>query len=157
MSLPIKNIMKPIPIIVCGKSAHVAVGVKEGIRPAYEALHIVQSLEAGVRDIPSLLEGLAPPSKEWANLGTQEYGKKAAAVVAGGGYNDADFEQLRKAGEGKSSIPWLRHDISKEIDPRQPRPKAGIEYGEQLAKKLVKCLQGLEKDEKMDKDGVYWF
>lgn len=36
MSLPIKNIMKPIPIIVCGKSAHVAVGVKEGIRPAYE-------------------------------------------------------------------------------------------------------------------------
>lgn len=84
-------------------------------------------------------------------------GKKVAAVVAGGGYNDADFEQLRKAGEGKSSIPWLRHDISKEIDPRQPRPKAGIEYGEQLAKKIVNCLQDLEKDEKMDKDGVYWF
>lgn len=114
-------------------------------------------MEAGVRDIPSLLEGLAPPSKEWANLGTQEYGKRVAAVVAGGGYNDADFEQLRKAGEGKSSIPWLRHDISKEIDPRKPRPKAGIEYGEQLAKKIVKCLQDLEKDEKMDKDGVYWF
>lgn len=36
LSLPMKNIMKPIPIIVCGKSAHVAVGVKEGIRPAYE-------------------------------------------------------------------------------------------------------------------------
>ncbi|KAJ6149866.1 hypothetical protein N7471_001065 [Penicillium samsonianum] len=62
---------------MCGKSAHVAVGVKEGIRPAYEALHVVQSVEAGVRDIPSLLEGLAPPSKEWANLGTQEYGKKS--------------------------------------------------------------------------------
>ncbi|CRL28371.1 unnamed protein product [Penicillium camemberti] len=108
--------MKPIPLIVCGKSAHITVGVKEGIRPAYEAdqlqaLHIIQSLEAG----------------------------------------------LRKAGEGKSSIPWLRHDISKEIDPRQPRPKAGIEYGEQLAKKIVNCLQDLEKDEKMDKDGVYWF
>ncbi|KAJ5518852.1 hypothetical protein LT330_007427 [Penicillium expansum] len=149
--------MKPIPIIVCGKSAHVAVGVKEGIRPTYEALHIIQSLEAGMRDIPSLLEGLDPPSKEWANLGTQEYGKKVAAVVVGGGYNDADFEQLRNTGEGKSSIPWLRHDISKEIDPRQPRPKAGIEYGEQLAKKIVKCLQDLEEDKKMGKDGVYWF
>lgn len=31
-----KNIMKPIPLIVCGKSAHITVGVKEGIRPAYE-------------------------------------------------------------------------------------------------------------------------
>ncbi|KAJ5504573.1 hypothetical protein N7463_007447 [Penicillium fimorum] len=150
--------MKPIPIIVCGKSAHVAVGVKEGIRPAYEAdqieaLHVVQSVEAGVRDIPPLLEE-SPPSKEWANLGTQEYGKKVAAVIAGGGYNDAAFEQLRKACDGKSSIPWLRHDISKDIDPRQPRP---IEYGEQIAKKIVQCLQGLEKDKKMDKDGVYWF
>lgn len=177
MSLPMKNIMKPIPIIVCGKSAHVAVDVKEGIRPAYEgelltpdssvlitpvadqlkALHVIQSLDSGLRDIPSLLEGLPPPSKEWANLGTQEYGRKVAAVVAGGGYNDADFEQLRKACDGKSSIPWLRHDISKEIDPRQPRPKVGMGYGEQVAKKIVKCLQGLERDEKMNKDGVYWF
>ncbi|CAI7654682.1 unnamed protein product [Penicillium glandicola] len=74
MSVPMKNIIKPIPIIVCGKSAYVAVGVKEGIRPAYE--------------------GLPPPSKEWANLGTQKYGEKVAAVVAGGGYNDTDFEQL---------------------------------------------------------------
>jgi hypothetical protein len=28
--------MKAISIIVCGKSLHVAVGVKEGVRPAYE-------------------------------------------------------------------------------------------------------------------------
>ncbi|KAJ5375267.1 hypothetical protein N7517_007273 [Penicillium concentricum] len=154
--------MKPITIIVCGKSAHVAVGVKEGIRPAYEAdrieaLHVIQSVEAGVRDIPPLLEGLPPPPKERANLGTQEYGKKVAAVIAGGGYNDIDFEQLRKACNGKSSIPWLRHDISKDIDLRQLRPKVGIEYGEQIAKKIVECLQGLEKEKKMNKDGVYWF
>lgn len=31
-----RNIMAPIPIIVCDKSPHVLVGVKEGIRPTYE-------------------------------------------------------------------------------------------------------------------------
>lgn len=31
-----KTIMAPTQIILCGKSSHVAVGVTEGIRPAYE-------------------------------------------------------------------------------------------------------------------------
>lgn len=121
------------------------------------AIHVITSVEAGVRDIPLLLQGQPPQFKEQANLGTQEYGKKPAAVVAGGGYNDADFEQLRNACKGESNVPWLRHDVSKDIDPRQPRPKIGIEYGEQIAEKIVGCLKGLEKDGKMHADGVYYF
>lgn len=122
-----------------------------------KAIHIVQSVEAGVQDIPPLLQGHFTLSKELANLGTQEYGKKIVAVVVGGGYNDTDFEKLRKSCIGKSSIPWLRHDISMDIDPRQPRPKIGAEYGEQIGKKVVKFLQGLKEQGKMDEDGVYWF
>ncbi|KAJ6114749.1 hypothetical protein N7486_000527 [Penicillium sp. IBT 16267x] len=167
--------MTPIQIIVCGKSSHVAIGVKEGVRPVYEGgssryhpdftivskkakvLHFISSVEAGVRDIPFLLQEQAPPSKDWANLGTQRYKEKVGAVVAGGGYNDADFVKLREACKGKSSIPWLRHDISNEIDPTQPRPKVGIEYGEQLSKQIVKALDALRKEDKMEGDGVYRF
>jgi hypothetical protein len=110
-----------------------------------------------VRDIPSLLQGHAPPSKDWANLGNQEYGKKVSAVVAGGGYSEADFEQLRKACEGISTVPWLRHDISRDINLTRPRPKVGVEYGEEIAKKIVDCLEGLVRDGKMETGGVYWF
>lgn len=122
-----------------------------------KVIHVINSVEAGLRDIPSLLRRQPPPSKEWANLGTQEYGKRIAAVVTGGGYNDTDFEQLRKSCERLSRVPWLRHDISKDIDPRQPRPKVGIEYGEQIAKEIVHRLQVLEKIGKMNFDGIYWF
>ncbi|PWY70920.1 hypothetical protein BO70DRAFT_365233 [Aspergillus heteromorphus CBS 117.55] len=149
--------MNPIPIIVCGKSPKVATGVINRIRPVYEAIHIIQSVEAGVRDIPSLIEGRPPPYKDTANLGTQKYGKRAAAVVVGGGYDDANFAQLRSACEGKSKIPWLRHDISKDFDPRQPRREIGVEYGEQTGKKVVDCLQDLARRGKMKEDGVYWF
>lgn len=117
----------------------------------------MQSVEAGVRDIPALLQGHAPPSKDWANLGNQKYGEKIAAVVAGGGYNDADFELLRKAGKGVSSVPWLRRDISRDIGLARPGPKDGVEYGEEIAKKIVDCLEGLRKAGKMEIDGVYWF
>ena len=110
--------------------------VSEGIRPAYEgeflfvsmvltmselfceianyltAIHVITSVETGVRDIPPLLQGQPPQSKEQANLGTQEYGKKPAAIVAGGGYNYVDFEQLRNSCKGESDVPWLRHDVS---------------------------------------------
>ena len=114
-------------------------------------------MDDGVRDIPHLLQGRPPPFREWANLGTQQYGERTEAVVAGGGYSDADFERLREACKGKSSVPWLRHDISKDVDPRQPRPKVGIDYGEQIAKKIVDCLDCLREDNKMKEDGVYWF
>ncbi|PYH92487.1 hypothetical protein BO71DRAFT_485372 [Aspergillus ellipticus CBS 707.79] len=157
MSPSMKGIMTSVPIIVCGKSPQIALGVKKGIQPVYETIHVVQSVEAGVRDIPSLLQGHAPPVLHSANLGTQEYGKKAAAVVMGGGYNDAHFEQLRQACAGKSRILWLRHDVSKDVYPRQPLPKIGAEYGEQIGKKIVDCLQDLTMRGEMDKEGVHWF
>jgi hypothetical protein len=104
-----------------------------------KAVYIIQTVEAGVQDIPPLLQGHSPPSKELANIGTQNYGRKVAAVVVGGGYNDNDFEELRKS-VGQSHIPWLRHDISMDIDPRQPRPKIGIQYGEQIGQKALRRL-----------------
>lgn len=122
-----------------------------------KALHVINSVAAGVSDIPFLLLEQPPPSWEWANLGNQEYGKKVRAVVVGCGYNDAEFEELRRACKGKSSVPWLRHDILRDIDPRQPRPKIGIDYGEQIAKKLLDCLNDLRKYQRMNQDGVYWF
>ncbi|KAJ5751448.1 uncharacterized protein N7511_008413 [Penicillium nucicola] len=122
-----------------------------------KALHVITSVDAGISDIPPLLQGQAPPSKEQANLGTQEYGKRVEAIIAGGGYNDSDVQKLRGACKGYGNVPWLRHDISKEIDPRQPTPKEGIEYGEEIAKKIVDCLNRLRIEEKMGEDGVYWF
>ena len=124
---------------------------------AVEALHVVNSVQAGIRDIPPLLQGKAPPFKEQANLGSQEYGRRVQAIIVGGGFNDADVQRLRDACRGYGNVPWLRHDISKDIDPRQPRPRVGIEYGEDTAKKIVSRLDILRSEGMMEEDGMYWF
>lgn len=60
--------------------------------------------------------------------------------MVGGGYNDVDVQSLRDVCKGYGNVPWLCHDVSKEIDQREPWPKEGIEYGEGIAKRIVDCL-----------------
>jgi len=83
-------------------------GVIEGIKPEFEggsppshhwsqsdppiAIHACLSSAAAVAEIPAILRGeaLSPKDPEAANLTTQNFSKKPAAIVLGGGYNEED-------------------------------------------------------------------
>jgi hypothetical protein len=64
---------------------------------------------------------------------------------------------MRKAYEGISSVPWLRHDLSKNSSPSNGRPTFGPEYGKQIAEQVNNCLKELAECGKINNDGVYYY
>ncbi|KAL8736648.1 MAG: hypothetical protein Q9166_000014 [cf. Caloplaca sp. 2 TL-2023] len=112
----------PIPVILCGRMHQIAEAVIAGLRPEYEAIHLILSPAAGKTQIPVLLQGKVPPSDDADNLGTKNYSKTPAAVLLGGGYEDADVAEMREACKNDSRVPWLRADVSKPAPPVGPEP-----------------------------------
>jgi hypothetical protein len=100
--------------------------------------------------IPALLRGERPPSADEENIGTRNYLKPPAAIVTGGGYDDANVKEMRDACKGESNVPWLRPDMS-------ALPRQGPGYGSAIAEKVKACLGRLMKDGKMKGDGVYHY
>jgi hypothetical protein len=113
-------------------------------------IHVILSVEAGVSVIPALLRGERPPSTDEENVGTRNYLKPPAAIVTGGGYDDANVKEMRDACKGESNVPWLRPDMNA-LPPRGPG------HGPAIAEKVKACLDRLAKDLKMKEDGVYHF
>jgi hypothetical protein len=112
--------------------------------------HVILSLEAGVSEIPALLRGNKPPSQQDENLGTRNYAQPPAAVITGGGYDEAMVAEMREACRGEKGVPWLRPDMNA-LPPRGPG------YGAAMAQKVKACLDRLAKEEKMNDDGVYFY
>lgn len=81
-------------------------------------------------------------------VGTQNYAHTPAAVFVGGGHDDAGIEAMRNACTGcKYPVPWLKQDTGKAAPPLGPG------YGEVMAERVKKCLQGLEREGRMVGDG----
>jgi len=76
--------------------------------------------------------------------------KPPAAIVTGGGYDDANVKGMRDACKGESNVPWLRPDMS-------ALPPQGPGYGSAMGEKVKACLGRLVKDMKMKEDGVYHY
>ena len=85
------------------------------------------------------------------NLGSRNYTRRPVAVIAGGGYDDAMFEEMRKASAGKSTVPWLRPDAS------TPTPPLGPAYGVHMVQRVKTCLRKLEEEGRMGVDGVWLY
>jgi hypothetical protein len=118
--------------------------------PSYLVIHVILSVEAGVSVIPALLRGERPPSPDEENIGTRNYLKPPAAIITGGGYDDANVKEMRDACKGESNVPWLRPDMN-------ALPPQGPGYELAIAEKVKACLGRLVKDLKMKEDGVYHF
>src|ERR1700733_10361407 len=161
------------PVIVCGKKPEIARAVKASLYPEYEGanhltiqhlftnprltvlfsylvIHVILSVEAGVSVIPALLRGERLPSADEENIGTRNYLKPPAAIVTGGGYDDANVKEMRDACKGESNVPWLRPDMS-------ALPPQGPEFGSAMAEKIKACLYRLMRDGKMNEDGMYHY
>ncbi|ATY63243.1 hypothetical protein A9K55_007083 [Cordyceps militaris] len=152
---------KAIPVIVCGRREAIGEAVAAGLKPEYERIltlavvHFVKTPEAGVKDLPLVLEGSAPETVP-SSVGTGNIATGATAVILGGGYDDDDYDVMRKAVDAaalKERPVWLRNDLSVVM------PPPGPEYGKAIVVRVKKMLAKLEKDKKLDgSDGnVYWY
>jgi hypothetical protein len=52
-----------------------------------------------------------PPNSQ-SNLGSQNYAKRPAAVVVGGGFDDQMFKQMKDACKETMDVPWGKADVS---------------------------------------------
>jgi hypothetical protein len=122
-------------------------------------VHIILSVEQGVKDLPLLLStpSKAPTDTE-DNYGSKNYGERPLAVAAGGGFNDEMFQEMKDVcKEVEQGIVWLRADISK-ID--EMPPLSDLEaYGAETARRVKRKLEELElgKGNTEGKEGVYFF
>ncbi|KAK6193686.1 hypothetical protein LQW54_012215 [Pestalotiopsis sp. IQ-011] len=141
------------PVILCGKTEAIGVGVIANLKPEYEVIHFVTSPEGGAAQIPAILSGEQSVQAD-SDLGSKDYSRPVAAVILGGGYDDAAAEVMLKATrahEGARGVPWLRPDSSK------PSPPLGPEYGKALVARIKELIPKLESENKMDSTEVHYF
>ena len=164
------SVSTSIPVIACGKHADIARAAAQNMLPEYDCkysapvpvfsstdtlcllldIHVCLSVSSACTDLPLLLTGSVPPTAS-DNVGSRNYSQPAAAVVLGGGFGNEEFEEARKACEGKSNVPWLRLDTSK------PTPPLGPAYGQHVAERLKGRLRELESEGHFGRDGIYFF
>ncbi|KAK8149211.1 hypothetical protein G3M48_007861 [Beauveria asiatica] len=146
---------KAIPVIVCGRRETIGESVAAGLKPEYELVHFVKTPEAGVKDLPLVLKGI-PPETAASGVGTGNIADGAKAVILGGGYDDNDYEVMRKAVDATAldrRPVWLRNDL------RVAMPPPGPEYGKEVVVRVKNLLNKLEKENSLDAadSNMYWF
>ncbi|KAJ4325478.1 hypothetical protein N0V94_000621 [Neodidymelliopsis sp. IMI 364377] len=141
----------PHPVVLCGKTEAIGAVVIENLKPEFEVIQFVQSVEVGKQQIPALLRGEKPDS-HGSTLGSKNYEKTPVAVLLGAAFNDHDIEELREAANGTKSVPWLRPDATK----RTPPP--GPEYGKAMVARIKERVKELEERGELEGNGhVVWF
>ena len=118
-------------------------------------VHFVKTPEAGVKDLPLVLKGSEPETAA-SSVGTGNIVDGATAIILGGGYDDNDYEAMRKAVDAATlerRPVWLRNDLSVEM------PPPGPEYGKAVVVRVKNLLAKLEKEKKLDgsHSNSYWY
>ncbi|KAM0431441.1 hypothetical protein ACHAPT_005418 [Fusarium lateritium] len=147
-----------IPLIICGKTESVAIGIAEALKPEFEVVQFVRPGESGLVIIPPILTGHPPPPHpDSSSVGTGNYAHVLRAILLGGFFDDAAIEPLREAARavpGARRVPWLRQDHSKPAPPID-----SPEYPKALVQRSKNVLLGLEKEGKLDgtHDELEWY
>lgn len=100
-----------------------------------------------------MLQGQSPPilDEEEPNRGTVDYSKPPVAVFAGALYSDWDVNKMREAGQGISSIPWLKMDMD------VPKPPLGPGYAERVVQRVKSCMKRIEAEGMLGQDGLWLY
>ncbi|KAK6217904.1 hypothetical protein LQW54_003192 [Pestalotiopsis sp. IQ-011] len=140
------------PVILCGKTEQIGVGVIADLKPEYDDIHFVLTPEAGAAQIPAILNGeKAVPSD--TELGSKDYSRPPICVILGGGYDDAAIKLMMTAAKDHSNrpVPWLRPDLTK------PAPPLGPEYGKALVRRIKELIPELERENKLNTAEEQWY
>ncbi|TQV90857.1 hypothetical protein IF1G_10378 [Cordyceps javanica] len=146
---------KATPVIVCGRRETIGEAVATGLKPEYELVHFVKTPEAGAKDLPLVLAGSAPETVP-SSVGTGNITDGAVAIILGGGYDDGDYEAMRKAVDAATlerRPVWLRMDL------RVAMPPPGPEYGKAVVVRVKTLLAALNKEKKLNGSdpGMFWY
>lgn len=164
---------KPIPVVICGRHEGVAKTVSEGIGSDYECknpatrpsehiidlrcvvVHFIPTTEAGVAELPLILQGVMPTKIE-NSAGSGNIAGLAKAVILGGGYDEAAFQTIKAAVDAaklQHKPVWLRKDDGR------PSPPFNADYGRLLSIRVREMLKKLEDEKKLDGSdgGIYLF
>ncbi|ORY16119.1 hypothetical protein BCR34DRAFT_584577 [Clohesyomyces aquaticus] len=147
--------MSPLPVVICGKNPAIAAIVKDTLQPAYEAIHIITSVEQGTTDIPLLLTGKTPPNHA-GNGGTKKYASVPVAIITGGGYDDEAFDTLKAACKDVKEVPWFRPDMSRMSE----MPSTVEDYARAVSERCKIALKALlegGKGKHEGREGVYYY
>ncbi|KAA8652646.1 uncharacterized protein ATNIH1004_001551 [Aspergillus tanneri] len=149
---------RTLPVLLCGRLERVGSLVIEELKPEYEVIHFITSVEDGTINLPLILSGNLP-KWEGSGLGSKIYSRAPKAVILGGGYDDEAIEKLRQAvaiSQGTIQVPWLKADPKK----TEAGPTPGTEaYCRSAAARIKETLEILEKTGRLDgtEDGIFFW
>ncbi|PYI10293.1 hypothetical protein BO78DRAFT_404402 [Aspergillus sclerotiicarbonarius CBS 121057] len=141
---------EPLPVILCGKTEKIGETVIATLKPEFEVIHFVMTPESGAVQIPALLRGETDVPFD-SELGSKDYSRGIAAIILGGGYEDAGIYLMREAAKGIKSVPWLRPDLSK------PAPPLGPEYGKAMVERIKVTVKELQDKGTMSEDAMVYY
>ncbi|KAL4937434.1 hypothetical protein BDV06DRAFT_202927 [Aspergillus oleicola] len=104
----------PIPVVVCGRTPSIGKTVADVLKPEYEVIHFVTSLEAAQADLPLLLAGRNPQSTS-SDVGTRNYSQPPRGVIFGRGFSPDSIQVLKNscASRDREPVAWLAGDQAK--------------------------------------------
>ncbi|KAL4967597.1 uncharacterized protein BDV14DRAFT_169616 [Aspergillus stella-maris] len=104
----------PIPVVLCGRTLSIGRTVTESLKPEYEVIHFVTSIEAAQADLPLLLAGCNPQTTS-SEVGTRNYSQPPRGVIFGRGYSPDSVQELKKscASRDRAPVAWLAGDQAK--------------------------------------------
>ncbi|KAJ6136881.1 hypothetical protein N7497_012133 [Penicillium chrysogenum] len=138
-----RGVQVPHKFLLCGRRERVGSLVIEELKPEYEVIHFITSVEDGTTNLPLILSGNSPKREE-SSLGSKIYSQPPKAVIFGGGYDDEAIEKLRQAVAGSQrvlQVPWLKADLKKSESGPPPGTEA---YCTSAAARMRESLKTLE-------------
>ena len=120
-------------------------------------IHVRLSVEEANSKVPLVLSGAAPPLSNTSNPGSQHYGERPAAIVFGGGFDDATIAGIQDAcGAQGEKVPWFQTDTTRQAEMPDLSDIEG--YGKATAARLKKRLEELKVGrEGAVEQGMYLF
>lgn len=145
-----------IPLVLIGKTTEMGSKVIEALKPEYEVIHFLGSVEAASSELPLLLTGKRPENPSFGNLGTQDYSAKPQAIVVGSYFTNAMVDEVREKCGRALSVPWMTAGVDEEQRDAMLEQPPDPETYAPLASKLLKEVMGRVRSEcKWDGDGVF--
>ncbi|KAF1365863.1 hypothetical protein EJ07DRAFT_150349 [Lizonia empirigonia] len=139
--------VSPHPVILCGKTEAIAAAVIKHLKPEFEVIQFIESVETGKQQIPALLRGEKLDSSSGSSLASSNYERRPVVVLLGAAFGNKDVRELRDAAKDTTDVPWLRADRTK------PTPPPGPEYGKAMVARIKETMKGLEESGEMEGNG----
>ncbi|PWN43864.1 hypothetical protein IE81DRAFT_61720 [Ceraceosorus guamensis] len=139
---------RTVPVILCGKTAKIADGVRAALRPQYEVVQVFtdqQDAQTGIQ------KALTDDSISLA--------ERIRAVIFGGAFNDDNIQSIKSFATSQQNarkIAWLQHAP---LEKPREGPLDKEKYGQEVSARIKSVLDELKNKGKLEEgdDEVYQY